>query len=189
MTVPSANVSFETPRIHFKAELSHDTKSHQFRFLFLEHDFGIGKDRDDVILEAEVDLDRIADEEGEKHGRFTITSSHDFEGLFRDQSSPSKSVVNSFVRDVRFTKPFAYSSSAWTKDGCDKNMSLIRPVDGAAEERNVKTPSKLEVNVMTEGAKKPLEYLLKSVDNPPFIRLSVPGKTRKHSHRRSDSLS
>lgn len=91
---------------------------------------------------------------------------------------------NVHVTAVQFTRPFAYSSSTWVVEDhqhCDKDVTRFMPadvdattagnwsvaVDHAADER--------DVMVTTRSARAPYQYVIKSADDPPRMKLTIPG--------------
>lgn len=78
---------------------------------------------------------------------------------------------NIFVASTQFEQPFDYSSSSWVKDNeCHKNVSKLKVVH-----RHYEMDSQV-VNVIIQSTTEPFRYFLKSVDNPPYIRFTVPGE-------------
>ena len=91
---------------------------------------------------------------------------------------------NVHVTAVQFTRPFAYSSSTWVVEDhqhCDKDVTHFMPADvdattagnwsavgdHAADER--------DVMVTTRSARAPYKYVIKSADDPPHMKLTIPG--------------
>jgi len=92
---------------------------------------------------------------------------------------------NVHVTAVQFTRPFAYSSSTWVVEDhqhCDKDVTRFMPADvdaitaggnssvvpdDAADER--------DVMVTTRSTLAPYQYVIKSADDPPHMKLTIPG--------------
>ena len=76
---------------------------------------------------------------------------------------------NIFVLTTQFEEPFAYSTSTWVDEtGCDKNTRMFRPVPRSDDAQNVSV-------VTLIGDRSAYEYRLKSVDNPPQLKFTIPG--------------
>ena len=102
-------------------------------------------------------------------------------------SSPSSSssshvkVVNEnvLVASVEFSRPFAYSSSTWSKDQtCLKNLSLIRPAKPVRSQygRQTTSGSSLPVDLTLKSYNDSFFYYVTSSESrQPYIKLFVPG--------------
>jgi hypothetical protein len=84
---------------------------------------------------------------------------------------------NIFVASTQFERPFDYSSSSWVKgNDCAKNVSKLK----AVQKHYSDSEPGQAVNVAMQGPAPSrhdqFAYFLKSVDNPPYIRFTVPGR-------------
>jgi len=89
---------------------------------------------------------------------------------------------NVHVTSVQFTHPFAYSSSTWvaTVDEdhrhCDKDVTHFMPADIAGTTSgNWSAPDDRDVLVTTRSTRAPYQYVIKSADDPPHMKLTIPG--------------
>jgi len=87
---------------------------------------------------------------------------------------------NILVTGVEFDVPFGYSSSSWVNDsgtdetGCHKDVCRFTPV---RLRNNASAESLQAVNVMTQAMRSPYVYNLKSHENPPYLRFTIPGRS------------
>jgi len=94
---------------------------------------------------------------------------------------------NVHVTAVQFTRPFAYSSSTWVDSAdedqqhCDKDVTrFVAPDVDATTTGNwsvaaESAPSERSVVVTTRSARAPYQYVIKSADDPPRMKLTIPG--------------
>ena len=96
---------------------------------------------------------------------------------------------NVHVTAVQFTQPFVYSSSTWVvaddddrrRSGCDKDVSLFIPADvDSSATGNFslvadRESDEKDVLVTTRWARAPYQYVIKSADDPPQMKLTIPG--------------
>lgn len=99
---------------------------------------------------------------------------------------------NVHMTAVQFTRPFAYSSSTWVApDGedhqhCDKDVTRFMPADvDVTTSGNWSLPvesvsEETEVMVTTRWARAPYKYVIKSADDPPHMKLTIPGTLLYH---------
>ena len=75
------------------------------------------------------------------------------------------------VASTQFERPFDYSTSTWSRhNDCAKNVTKFRqPVT-----RDATFYRDVNVAIRKDGGG-PFRYFLTSIDNPPYIRLSIPG--------------
>lgn len=75
------------------------------------------------------------------------------------------------MASAQFERPFDYSSSTWVNNNdCNKNISKIKPIYD-------QPPADVqEVSVLIQNTAEPFQYFLKTVNSPPFIRFTVPGR-------------
>jgi len=104
---------------------------------------------------------------------------------------------NILVASTQFERPFDYSTSSWVRDNdCRaKNVSKLRAVQRHYVDDNrgqrhysdrgqrhyVDDDRGQPVNVdigAVKGSSDQFAYFIKSVDNPPYIRFTVPGTTK-----------
>jgi len=103
---------------------------------------------------------------------------------------------NVHMTAVQFTRPFAYSSSTWVStddadhQSCDKDVlpfvpaADVDPTAAAAAPGNWSLagvrPEADETLVMvtTRSARAPYQYVVKSADDPPHMKLTIPGTCR-----------
>ena len=75
------------------------------------------------------------------------------------------------VASTQFERPFDYSTSNWKKQGmCDKNITKFKHV----QPQYMPEAQPVTVSIQSVGA--PYKYLLKSTENQPFIRSTIPGE-------------
>jgi len=94
---------------------------------------------------------------------------------------------NMHVTAVQFTRPFAYSSSTWVVSAdedhqhCDKDVTRFMPADIDATTTGnwslvaEPAPDERDVLVTTRSARAPYQYVIKSADDPPHMKLTIPG--------------
>jgi len=94
---------------------------------------------------------------------------------------------NVHVTAVQFTRPFAYSSSTWVAavdddhQQCDKDVTRFMPADvdatttGNWSMATEPAPDERDVMVTTRSARAPYQYVIKSADDPPHMKLTIPG--------------
>jgi len=79
---------------------------------------------------------------------------------------------NIFVASTQFERPFDYSTSSWVRDNdCNKNVSKMKVV-----QKHYGTDFQ-PVSIMIQKTGSEFAYFLKSINNPPFIRFTVPGNS------------
>lgn len=83
---------------------------------------------------------------------------------------------NIFVAKTQFERPFAYSTSKWVKNGCNKDVSKLKQV----QDHHTHEGQPVHVSILpTADAKLPFSFMLKSMEtDSPFIRFTVPGTRR-----------
>ena len=94
---------------------------------------------------------------------------------------------NVHVTDVQFSRPFAYSSSTWVvadddrHESCDKDVTHFRPAyveattPGNWSVAAEPAPDETNVMVTTRSSRAPYQYVIKSADDPPHMKLTIPG--------------
>jgi len=91
---------------------------------------------------------------------------------------------NVHVTSVQFTRPFAYSSSSWVEDDqdCDKDVTRFSPADVDATTASnwsstttEREPEERDVIVTIRSRRAPYQYAIKSANDPPHMKLTIPG--------------
>jgi len=75
---------------------------------------------------------------------------------------------------VQFEKPFDYSTSTWNEH-CAKNISKFRPMT-MRQQSPLHSRKEQAVGVVIETISEPYRYTIKSMENPPYFRFTIPGK-------------
>jgi len=95
---------------------------------------------------------------------------------------------NVHVIAVQFTRPFAYSSSTWVSSDsedhtqrCAKDVRRFMPAAegdagnwSATADRGAQDKDR-DVTVTTRSTRAPYQYVIKSADEPPHMKLTIPG--------------
>jgi len=170
-------------------------------FLTIDYNSGINFSVDDLILSTS---ESPAVTSGTPTGSGRAVPRHTARTLKSNRwQHPSTAVgtgvyelsSNVRVTSVQFTEPFAYSSSNWVNSdrgmSCRKNISKFIQMKGTPSDtapptamvgyrgsdgfKTSESVDEMEVNVVVKNLHEPFEYLLKSVDSPAYMRLTIPG--------------
>ena len=82
------------------------------------------------------------------------------------------------MASTQFERPFDYSTSSWVRDNdCRaKNVSKLRAVQRHyVDEDGGERGQEVNVDISPVKGSDRFAYFIKSVDNPPYIRFTVPG--------------
>jgi len=89
---------------------------------------------------------------------------------------------NVHMTAVQFTRPFAYSSSTWVVQDdqdhqrCDKDVTRFLPADvDVTTAGNSTATDERDVTVTTRSARTRFQYVIKTADDPPHMKLTIPG--------------
>jgi len=86
---------------------------------------------------------------------------------------------NILVASTQFERPFDYSTSSWVRnnDCRSKNVSKLRAVQRHYADDDRGQPVSVDVTGVKATKPDQFAYFMKSVNNPPYIRFTVPGTT------------
>ena len=106
---------------------------------------------------------------------FTVHSLKSEEEFRRRRAVIHEISHNIYVASTQFERPFDYSTSSWVKDNdCrSKNVSKLRAVQRHYADSEPGQPITVDVGKV-KGADQ-FAYFMKSINNPPYIRFTVPG--------------
>lgn len=155
---------FETPRFQ-KTILPQDVQSGQYRgeFFTIEHNSGIQLE-DEFILVGRRSSDRW------NHVLYPKRPAKDASS----KKIPVHRISSGmFTVVAQFSEPFGYSSSSWVNgSSCVKDDGRFRSVQKLHSHGPAQ---KIEV-VSLSTAKSPFEYWVKSLTNPPYLKIVIPGR-------------
>jgi hypothetical protein len=105
------------------------------------------------------------------------------------QNSPESDdeFVTRMSQAVTFSRPFEYSTSVWTDDGCNKNATKFRPWHQSPQRPDMTSSTSSPVNAVLQtpifvadggrtASTKPFIYQLTSPNNPPHMKFTINGK-------------
>jgi len=165
VSVPAAN--FETPRM--RVNVSQSTSGcHVTEFLSVDHVTGLRPTADDVILTGRLDATTWNYSLLPVHGHVTRDSD-----AWRQIESHAIS-NNIRVLTAEPAEPFAFSTSSWVVQGtsCSVDVTRFRPVDRSSRSSSGGGQKVIADVSSHDGA---FQYRLKSPNNSPRIRFTIPG--------------
>lgn len=134
----------------------------QADYLSVEHTSGL-RLHDEFIL--------VGHEDGRKVN-FTVSSLKTPDEYDDHVIQEHEIASNVYVAQTQFSSPFAFSTNSWVRDNdCDKDIRKFKH-----PQKHYKNDGQ-NVSVVIQNVDSPFIYYLKSMDNPPYIRFMVPGKS------------
>jgi len=134
----------------------------QADYLTLQHNTGLDL-KDEFIL--------IGRDTKNGHKNFSVHSLKLEDEYRKKRVAVHEISYNIFVASTQFERPFDYSTSSWVRDNdCNKNVSKLK-----MQQKHYGNEFQ-PVSVMKQSAGDGFAYFLKSIANPPTIRITVPGE-------------